>query len=126
MTRGLAVLPVSLVCFLGGLPLTVPAAGIELKILGTGAITPWVILGILYLGVISTGLAMYLWKLAFARLEAGVASLTFFAQPVVGAGLGALLLGEQLNTMFLLGGGLIGVGLILAARNLTKMLSKMV
>ena len=75
------------------------------------------ILGILYLGVISTGLAMYLWNLAFARLEAGVASLTFFAQPVVGAGLGALLLGEQLNMMFLLGGGLIGVGLILAARN---------
>ncbi len=115
VTRGLAVLPVSLVCFLGGLPLIIPAAGIELKISGMVAITPWVILGILYLGVISTGLAMFLWNTAFARLEAGVASLTFFAQPVVGVGLGALLLGEQLTGMFLLGGALIGIGLILAA-----------
>jgi drug/metabolite transporter (DMT)-like permease len=117
VTRGLAVLPVSLVCLLGGLPLTIPAAGIELNIIGLGTITPWVIIGILYLGVISTGLAMYLWNLAFTRIEAGVASLTFFAQPVVGAGLGALLLGEHLGVMFLLGGGLIGLGLILAARS---------
>jgi len=117
VTRGLDVLPVSLVCFLGGLPLTIPAAGLELRFSGLGMITPWVVLGILYLGVISTGLAMFLWNMAFARLEAGVASLTFFAQPVVGAGLGALLLGEQLSTMFLLGGILIGVGLLLAARN---------
>jgi drug/metabolite transporter (DMT)-like permease len=117
VTRGLDVLPVSLVCFLGGLPLTIPASGVELKISGIGTITFWVILGILYLGVISTGLAMFLWNMAFSRLEAGVASLTFFAQPVVGAGLGALLLGEQLSAMFLLGGVLIGIGLLIAARN---------
>ncbi len=117
VTRGLAVLPVSLVCFLGGLPLTIPAAGIELNLIGMGTITPWVILGILYLGVISTGLAMFLWNFAFSRLEAGVASLTFFAQPVVGVGLGAVLLGDQLTGMFLLGGILISSGLILAARS---------
>ena len=115
--RGLAVLPVSLVCFLGGLLFTIPIGGVELRISGLEKITPWVILGILYLGVISTGLAMYLWNMAFARLEAGVASLTFFAQPVVGAGLGALLLGEQLTGMFFLGGLLIGFGLLLAARS---------
>ena len=117
VTRGLAVLPVSLVCFLGGLLLTTPVMGIERGLTQPGPITPWVILGILYLGVISTGLAMYLWNLAFARLEAGVASLTFFAQPVVGAGLGALLLGEQLSGMFFAGGLLIAAGLFLAARS---------
>jgi drug/metabolite transporter (DMT)-like permease len=117
VTRGLAVLPVSLVCFLGGMLLTTPVTGIERSLTQTGPLTPWVILGILYLGVISTGLAMYLWNLAFARLEAGVASLTFFAQPVVGAGLGALLLGEQLSGMFFAGGLLIAAGLILAARS---------
>jgi drug/metabolite transporter (DMT)-like permease len=117
ITRGLEVLPVSIVCFLGGLPLTIPAAGIEMKVLGIGTLTPWVLLGILYLGVISTGLAMFLWNLAFARLEAGIASLTFFAQPIVGAGLGALLLGEQLSTTFLFGGVLIGFGLLLSARS---------
>jgi drug/metabolite transporter (DMT)-like permease len=117
VTRGLAVLPVSLVCFLGGMLVTGPAASIEINLTEPGPITPWVILGILYLGVISTGLAMYLWNLAFARLEAGVASLTFFAQPIVGAGLGALLLGEQLNGMFFAGGLLITAGLFLAARS---------
>jgi drug/metabolite transporter (DMT)-like permease len=115
-THGLAVLPISMVCFLGGLPLTVPAGIIELNLSSMGTITSWVLLGILYLGVISTGLAMYLWNTAFARLEAGVASLTFFAQPVVGAGLGAMLLGENLSGTFLFGGFLIGIGLILAAR----------
>ena len=117
VTRGLAVLPVSLVCFLGGLPLTVPASFLELQTIGLGQITPGAILGILYIGVISTALAMFLWNSAFARLEAGVASLTFFAQPVVGAGLGVSLLGEQLTAMFLLGGLLIGIGLVLAARS---------
>jgi drug/metabolite transporter (DMT)-like permease len=117
VTRGLAVLPVSLAAFLGGLPLTVPASLFEIKLLGLGEITFGVALGILYIGVISTALAMFLWNTAFARLEAGVASLAFFAQPVVGAGLGALLLGEQLNAMFLSGGILISVGLILAARS---------
>jgi drug/metabolite transporter (DMT)-like permease len=117
VTRGLAVLPVSLVCFLGGLAFTIPIAGVESRITEIGTITPWLIVGIMYLGVISTGLAMYLWNMAFARLEAGVASLTFFAQPVVGAGLGALFLGEQLTGMFFLGGLLIGAGLLLAAKN---------
>ena len=102
VTRGLAVLPVSLVCFLGGMLLTTPVMGIERSLTQAGPLTPWVILGILYLGVISTGLAMYLWNLAFARLEAGVASLTFFAQPGVGAGLGALLFGPAV--MSVLGG----------------------
>ncbi len=116
VTRGLAVLPVSLVAFLGGFPLTLPAGFIEIKLIGLGEITLGVVLGIMYIGVISTALAMFLWNTAFARLEAGVASLTFFAQPVVGAGLGALLLGEQLNAMFLFGGIMIGAGLVLAAR----------
>jgi len=115
VSRDLDVLQVSLLTFLGGLPLTIPASMLELNSSGMGTINIGVILGVLYIGVISTGLAMYLWNTAFARLEAGVASLTFFAQPVIGAGLGALILGEQLTPLFLIGGSLIGFGLILAA-----------
>jgi drug/metabolite transporter (DMT)-like permease len=81
---------------------------------GIGEITPGIIAGVLFLGIISTALAMYLWNNAFAQLEAGAASLTFFAQPVVGASLGALFLGERLSPLFFLGGALIGVGLWLA------------
>ena len=115
-TRGMKVLPATMVFFIGGLFITLPGAAIELQRITVGEITAGVVAGVLYLGVISTALAMYLWNRAFAELEAGVASLTFFAQPVVGAALGALFLREQLSLLFLLGGALIGLGLWLAAR----------
>jgi len=101
--------------FWGGLPVSLPAAAWELPNDPLGQITPGVILGILYLGIVSTAIAMYLWNRAFALLPAGTASLTFFAQPVVGAGLGAFFLGEKLSLFFLFGGALIGLGLWLAA-----------
>lgn len=69
----------------------------------------------LYLGLVSTALAAWLWNKAFELLEAGLASLTFFAQPVVGAGLGVLLLGETLSPLFLAGGAFVLVGIYLAA-----------
>ncbi len=120
VTRDLAVLPVSVVLFLGGLPITIPAGLLEYRTIGMGEINFAVLLGVLYIGVISTGLAMYLWNYAFARLDAGVAALTFFAQPVVGAGFGALFLHEKITPLFLVGGVMIGLGLILAAQRSRK------
>jgi drug/metabolite transporter (DMT)-like permease len=114
VTRNLDTLSVSLVAFFGGLLVTVPVGAWELNTMGIGEITAGIIAGVLFLGIISTALAMYLWNNAFAMLEAGAASLTFFAQPVVGASLGALLLGERLSPLFFLGGALIGLGLWLA------------
>lgn len=116
VTRNLDTLPVSLVAFWGGLLITIPAGAWEISTQGAGPITPGIIAGILFLGIISTALAMFLWNYAFATLEAGVASLTLFAQPVVGATLGALFLGERLTPLFILGGILIGTGLWLAAK----------
>jgi drug/metabolite transporter (DMT)-like permease len=60
---------------------------------------------------------MVLWNTAFALVDASLASLTFFAQPVVGTLLGWLFLGEQITPLFLLGGFLIGLGLVIASRN---------
>jgi drug/metabolite transporter (DMT)-like permease len=116
VTFDLNVLSATMVFFWGGLCVSIPAAYIELQIAPLGEITWGVVLGVLYLGIISTALAMYLWNKAFAILEAGVASLTFFAQPIVGASLGALFLGEQLSLLFIAGGILIGIGLWLASR----------
>ncbi len=116
VTRRLDTLRVSLVAFLGGLFITVPASLWEWSAIGIGRINWGVMAGILYLGIISTALAMFLWNTAFATLPAGVASLTLFAQPLVGALLGALWLGETLSALFFLGGTLIGAGLILATR----------
>lgn len=117
VTFDLDVLPATMVFFWGGLLVSIPAALWELQIIPLGQITWSVILGVLYLGIISTALAMFLWNKAFATLEAGVASLTFFAQPVVGASLGMLFLKEQLSLLFIFGGLLIGIGLWLAARS---------
>jgi drug/metabolite transporter (DMT)-like permease len=116
VTRDLDVLVVSFVAFLGGLPISVPAGAVELATMGTGEITVAVVLGVLFLGIICTALAMLLWNTAFALVDAGRASLTFFAQPVVGSLLGWLFLGESITPLFLLGGLLIGIGLVLASR----------
>jgi len=117
VTRGIDVLPATLVFFWGGLLVSVPAGALELRAIPVGPITGGVVLGILYLGIISTALAMFLWNKAFAILEAGVASLTFFAQPLVGASLGALFLQEQISILFIVGGLMIGFGIWLAARS---------
>ncbi len=114
-TRSMGVLSTSLIAFAGGLPVSVPLGAWEACAQGYGLITPGVIGGILFLGIISTALAMYLWNTAFATLPAGVASLTFFAQPVVGTILGAIFLGDKITPLFIFGGLLIGIGLIIAS-----------
>jgi drug/metabolite transporter (DMT)-like permease len=111
VTQNLGVIPFSLIAFLGGLPISVPAGAWELKTIGVGEISPGVVGGVLFLGIISTALAMVLWNSAFALVDANLASLTFFAQPVVGTVLGWLFLGERITLLFLFGGLLIGVGL---------------
>jgi drug/metabolite transporter (DMT)-like permease len=116
VSQSLGTLEVSLFAFLGGLPLTLAMGAREAAGLDMARITPGVILGVLYLGVVSTALAMYLWNKSLALLDAGVVSLLFFAQPVVGAGLGALLLGEHLGLGFWLGAALIAGGLTMGSR----------
>ena len=115
MTQSLDVLPFSLVAFFGGLPVTIPATVWELNTAGVGEISLGVVGGVLFLGVISTALAMILWNTAFAVLDASAASLTFFAQPVVGTFLGWLFLGERITSLFISGGLLIGIGLVISS-----------
>ncbi len=105
----------TLIAFVGGLLVAAPAAANELRIHALGEITPGVLAGIVYLGVVSTAVAAYLWNKAFAMLPAGVAALTFFAQPLVGAGLGIGLLGEPFTLQFAAGAALILLCLWVAA-----------
>jgi len=114
VTRNMNVLPVSLIAFAGGLPVSIPLGAWEASTQGIGVITAGVIAGVLFIGIISTALAMYLWNSAFAILDAGVASLTFFAQPVVGTLLSWLFLGEIITPLFLVGGVLIGIGIMIS------------
>lgn len=114
-SQDLDVLVLSLIAFIGGLPVTIPAGAWEVAHIGIGTISLGVVGGVLFLGIISTALAMILWNNAFALLDAGSASLTFFAQPVVGTFLGWLLLGENITPLFLAGGVLIGVGILISS-----------
>ena len=115
--QGQDLLQSSAVMFLGGLPVTIPAGIWELSTQGVGTITPGIIGGILFLGIIATAVAMFLWNYAFVRLSASSASLTFFAQPVVGVLLGCLCLNEKITPLFLLGGILIGIGIFISVRD---------
>lgn len=102
--------------FCGGLLITVPAALLELQSRTIGSIDLPVVLGILYLGIVSTAVAMWLWNRAFALVEASRVSLYFFAQPLVGAGLGIVVLGQTPSLSVLLGGLLILFGVFISVR----------
>jgi len=119
VTQNTDVMLFSLIAFLGGLPVSVPAGAWELSTTGVGEITIGVVGGVLFLGVICTALAMVLWNTAFAYVDASLASLTFFAQPVVGTFLGWLFLHERITPLFLLGGILIGAGLVISSNEPT-------
>ncbi|XVH31068.1 DMT family transporter [Haloferacaceae archaeon DSL9] len=70
---------------------------------------------VVYLGVAATALAWYLWYKGLEYAGAGAVSAFFFAQPVVGALLGAALLGERLGPGFAVGGVTMAVGVWLVA-----------
>ncbi|MCU0499885.1 MAG: EamA family transporter, partial [Anaerolineae bacterium] len=102
--------------FIGGLILVIPSALIELQTKPIGVIDSGTVIGVLYLGVISTAAAMWLWNRAFALVDASVASLFFFAQPLVGVILSALILGQGMTAPLWIGGALIAIGVLIALR----------
>lgn len=114
---------VTTIAFVGGLLLTIPASLIELRSRPIGTIDIGVVLGILYLGVISTAGAMWLWNRAFALVDASIASLTFFAQPLVGTVLSVILLNQQIQLPLLIGGLLIIIGVLLSIYSPSSLLS---
>lgn len=70
---------------------------------------------VLYLGVGATALAWFLWYKGVERLPASVASVFFFAQPLVGSLLSALFLHELLGVSFWLGGCVLAAGILLTS-----------
>ncbi len=116
VSQSMDLLTSSTIMLLGGLPSSIALGLWEVNTQGIGTITPWIIGGLLFLGIISTAIAMFLWNYAFAELPAAIASLTFFAQPVVGTLLGWLFLAEKITPLFLAGGALISIGILIATR----------
>jgi drug/metabolite transporter (DMT)-like permease len=95
-----------------GIVLLVPLVPVELSATPLAPPSAPSILAVLYLGVFATALAWSLWYRGFADARASVSAAAFFAQPVVGATLGVILLGERLDGTFLAGALAIGVGVL--------------
>ncbi|MEG6587050.1 DMT family transporter [Dendrosporobacter sp. 1207_IL3150] len=88
-----------------------PVAAYEFTNINFALLISWpIILSILYLAVISTAVAFFLWNKGLALVPSHQAGLFFFLQPLVGSFLGWALLDEHLNQSFF-----IGTALILAA-----------
>ncbi|WP_312097308.1 DMT family transporter [Niallia sp.] len=68
--------------------------------------------GLLYLGIISTAGGFLLWNRGLQMLNASSGGIFFFFQPVVGAILGWLILGESIGLTFWIGSILILVGVL--------------
>lgn len=79
----------------------------ELQSASFETVNTYVILGVVYLGVVSTAGAFFLWNKGLELMDASIGSLFFFFQPIVGSLLGWLLLNETLNSNFFIGGILI-------------------
>jgi len=95
-----------------------PAAAIELTLRDDWralSLSPGAVGAVLYLGLGATALAWFLWYRGIAHMEAGVASIYFFAQPVVGGLLAGLFLHEALTGAFWLGGLVLAAGILVVA-----------
>ncbi len=77
---------------------------------------PATLAGVLYLGIISTAGAFFLWNKGLQMVDASSAGLYFFFQPMVGTLLGWLILGEQVGISFWFGTILILSGVMLVIR----------
>jgi drug/metabolite transporter (DMT)-like permease len=89
-------------------PLGVP------QLLEIRALPPAVWLSLLYIGVVSTVIAYYLWNRGMELVEAGSGAVFFFAQPLTGVFFSWLFLHEHLGPTFFAGAALVLAGVALS------------
>ncbi len=105
---------VTMATVLASLVFWVPLAGWDAYHNGWPALTPAVLAGLAFLSLGCTVLAYWVWFHALRELEAGLAALTIFVQPLWGTLLSVWLLDEPLHGSTLAGGALVLVSLYLA------------
>lgn len=72
--------------------------------------------GLIYIGVISTAGAFFLWNNGLQRVDASSGGLFFFFQPLVGTFLGWIVLGESVTLSFWLGAAMILLSVLLVIK----------
>ena len=108
--------PVTALSVVWGAAALVPLAGLEWWAGGRPVWTGAAVLGTLYLAVIITALAYVVWNWALERVPAPRAAIFLTVQPIAGALLGILLLGDMFSVFTGIGGAFIVAGLVLTAR----------
>jgi drug/metabolite transporter (DMT)-like permease len=109
-----AALGVTIRSLVWGAAALLPLAGLEWV---SGARPVWTVTavwGTLYLAVVITALGYVVWNWALARVPAPRAAIFLNVQPIVGALLGAVVLGEAITVFTLAGGVLVIAGLVVA------------
>ena len=91
-----------------------PFAGLEWASGARAAWTVAAVTGTVYLAVVITALGYVVWNWALARVPAPRAAIFLNVQPIVGALLGTVLLGEPVTVFTVLGGVLVMTGLAVA------------
>jgi drug/metabolite transporter (DMT)-like permease len=107
-------LPVTVWSLGWGLVTMVPLVGAEWLVGRRPVWTAAALWSTLYLGVVITGMGYLVWNWALERVAAPRAAISLNVQPLVGALLGVLVLGEPLSAFILAGGTAILAGLWLA------------
>lgn len=72
------------------------------------------VIALLYMGIVCTGAAYFLWNKSLSMLEAGTCSAFYPIQPMVSALLGAVFLGEEIGLSFVCGAALIITGVLVS------------
>lgn len=80
------------------------------------ALTPATVATILFLGIVISGYGYLVWNWAIQRVSAPRAAVFLTIQPIVGAALGIVFLGEAVTPYTVAGGGLVVLGLGLTVR----------
>lgn len=107
--------PVTMLSIVWGAAALVPLAALEWS---AGARPAWSapgVAGVLYLAVVITGLAYLAWNWALERVPAPRAAIFLTVQPVAGALLGVVALGDPFTVFTAVGGALIVAGLTVIA-----------
>lgn len=84
----------------------------ELQFNSITSFQPHIIQGVVYIGIVSTAGAFFLWNKGLELMDASIGSLFFFFQPIVGSLLGWLFLNETLHMNFFIGGALIVISVL--------------
>jgi len=91
----------------------IPIAGFQIGMHGWPVLSWQGWLGLLWLALMSTSVAYLAWFKGLEQLEGASAAITLFIQPLLGAVLAILLLGDQLLPTTIIGGILILVSVYL-------------